>query len=199
MVEKTKSSIPIILASGSPRRKELMTKAGYQFEVMIPESSVEQGISRSMPPVEFVKEAALRKAEAIAHGVDKEAILIAADTIAECNGQILGKPVDRTDAQRMLMLMSGQLHFVHTGVAVWHRPSNRFKLHVETTSLQMFELDDSKLEQHLESGDWIGKAGAFGFQDGLDWVRIVKGYASNVVGLPIEILGDLIQKVAVSC
>ena len=192
MVENIKSSIRIILASGSPRRKELMSKAGYQFEVMIPESSVEEGISRSLAPVEFVKEAALRKAEAIASTIPDEAILIAADTIAECDKQILGKPIDRDDARRMLKLMSGQSHFVHTGVAVWHRPSNRYKLHAETTSLQMLEIDDSKLEKHLDSGDWVGKAGAFGFQDGLDWVSISKGYASNVVGLPVEILDDLI-------
>ena len=172
-----------------------MTAAGFIFEVIVPDSAVEEGISRTLLPIEFVREAAVRKSKAIARTIDGAAIVIAADTIAECEGQILGKPIDRGDARRMLKLMSGQPHFVHTGIAVWNRPEDRNVVHVETTELEMFDLDDSKLEEHLDSGDWQGKAGAFGFQDGLDWVRIVKGYASNVVGLPIEILDGLIEKV----
>ena len=172
-----------------------MTTAGYQFEVIIPESSVEQGINKSLTPIEFVREASYRKAEAIAKGVVGEALVIAADTVAECQGAALGKPVDRQDARRMLLLMSGQLHYVHTGITVWHCPSNRHTSHVETTTLQMQTLDDQTLEQHLDSGDWVGKAGAFGFQDGLNWVNIQQGYESNVVGLPIEILPEFIDKV----
>ena len=172
-----------------------MTTAGYEFRVIIPESSIEQGISQSLPPLEYVAEAAMQKARAVATSVPDEAIVIAADTVAECDNEILGKPIDRNDARRMLMLMSGQQHFVHTGITIWHRPSDRNVCHVETTVLTMQVLDETTLEHHLESGDWIGKAGAFGFQDGLDWVRIEKGLESNVVGLPVEILPDLIGQV----
>ena len=185
----------IILASGSPRRKELMTNAGYRFDVIIPDSRVEESINRSLTPIEFVRQAAYCKAEAVAQEINESAIVIAADTIASCDEEILGKPIDRTDAQRMLKLMSGRLHYVHTGITIWQRPTNRNVTHIESTELQMKNLAHDKLEAHLDSGDWVGKAGAFGFQDGLDWVSVVKGLESNVVGLPIEILPELIQRV----
>lgn len=172
-----------------------MTTAGYQFEVIIPETSVEQGIDQSLTPVAFVREAAYRKAESIANTISGEALIIAADTVAECKGQSLGKPADRDDAHRMLILMSGQLHYVHTGITVWHRPSDRQTSHVETTVLEMQMLDEPTLKRHLDSGQWNGKAGAFGYQDDLNWVHIQQGYESNVVGLPIEILPELIEKV----
>lgn len=198
LTDKVNEPDRIILASGSPRRKELMANAGYRFEVIIPHCSVEESINRSLTPIEFVREAAYRKAEAIAKEINASAIVIAADTVASCDKEILGKPRDRVDAKRMLKLMSGRLHDVYTGVSIWHRPSNRHITHVETTQLQMKNLQHDKLEAHLDSGDWVGKAGAFGFQDGLDWVSVVSGLESNVVGLPIEILSELIEQVTQS-
>ena len=104
--------------------------------------------------------------------------------------------MDRSDARRMLVLMNGRRHQVHTGVTVYHCPSDIFISQVETTVLQMQDLPEEKLAAHLDSNDWVGKAGAFGFQDGLDWVHVVDGLESNVVGLPVEILPEMIQQVS---
>ena len=183
----------MILASQSPRRHSLLTEAGYSFEVNAPDDSVERGVCSSCSPEELVLESALLKAKAIAEQVD-EGLVLAADTVAECKAEILGKPVDREHAEKMLRLMSGQQHQVLTGVCLWHRPSDKYSLHLEQTVLRMDPLSDSQLEQILDSDNWVGKAGAFGFQDGLDWVHIESGLESNVVGLPVERLPELIDE-----
>lgn len=188
------NSRKLVLASGSPRRKQLLKQAGLQFQVIIPDDSVETGVCSAQIPENFVREASCRKAESVAINLD-QAVVIAADTVAVCDGKIMGKPVDREDAKNMLRAMSGKRHFVLTGITVWHRPSNKSCSHVESTELQMAELDVELLEKYLDTDDWIGKAGAFGYQDGLDWVQIVAGYESNVVGLPVEILGKMIRSV----
>ena len=112
--------------------------------------------------------------------------MLAADTVAVCDAEILGKPVDREHAQRMLRLMSGRTHQVLTGVCLWHRPSDKYLSNIEATVLQMDPLSEAQLDEILDSDAWVGKAGAFGYQDGLDWLHIQSGLESNVVGLPIE-------------
>lgn len=183
----------LILASGSPRRKELLSQAGYTFEIVPPDDSVEQGLCSKCSPAELVSDHAFHKAKAIAESIP-EGIVLAADTVGECGGQILGKPADVDHARQMLELMSGKKHRVLTGVCLWHRPTNRHLMHVESTALEMDELSEDWLNQYLESDHWIGKAGAFGFQDGLDWIRIIEGLESNVVGLPIELIDGLLLK-----
>jgi len=117
-----------------------------------------------------------------------------------CKAEILGKPVDADHAQQMLELMSGTVHEVLTGVCLWHMPSNQFLTFLEKTTVEMDVLSDEMISEYLDTDLWIGKAGAFGFQDGLDWVRIVEGLASTVVGLPVERLPEwterLTEKVA---
>ena len=175
----------LILASQSPRRKQLLTEAGYLFQVMAPADSVECGACSSQSPQGLVAESAFLKAKCIAAEFDS-AVVLAADTVAECQGQILGKPVDQQHAEQMLRLMSGRTHSVFTGVTLWHRPSDCFLTKIEQTVLEMDELAEDQLQGFLESDEWVGKAGAFGYQDGLDWLHIRQGLASNVVGLPIE-------------
>ena len=187
----------LVLASGSPRRKELMEQFGFDFKVIVPDDAAEAGVSESQSPENFVLEASWRKAAAVAVGLD-QAVVIAADTIAVCHGQRLGKPLDREHARQMLGLLNRQRHRVLTGVTVWHRPSNEFRTWLESAELQMDAIDAQQLESYLDSGDWIGKAGAFGYQDGLDWVRIVSGLESTVVGLPVECLADRIRCVTAS-
>ena len=133
------------------------------------------------------------KARAIASQVES-GIVLAADTVAECRAEILGKPVDRDHAEKMLRLMSGKSHQVLTGVCLWHRPSDKYVVKMEQTILKMDELSEEQLEVILESDNWIGKAGAFGYQDGLDWVHVQAGLESNVVGLPVERLDTWIEE-----
>lgn len=158
---------------------------GFEFTVVAPHASVERGVSFDGTPEQLVRNSAVAKANAIASQTDS-GIILAADTVAECSSQILGKPNDRDHAQQMLKLMSGQNHRVLTGVCLWHRPSDQRLVYLEQTTLRMDDLDDRELERILDSGSWVGKAGGFGFQDGLDWLHIESGLESNVVGLPVE-------------
>lgn len=176
---------PLILASQSPRRQELLREAGYAFQIFPADPSVEEGVCSSCSPAEYVVKAAYSKARAVAMQLD-EGIILAADTIAECDGQKLGKPADREQAAEMLRLMAGRRHRVLTGIALWHRPSDQKCCHVEQTLLEMNPIEEEMLEAYLESDAWVDKAGAFGYQDGLDWVRIIEGSETNVVGLPME-------------
>jgi septum formation protein len=184
---------PLVLASRSPRRRELLQQAGYQFDVMPADESVECGICSGESPPELVARLAWRKAENIALRLS-QGIVIGCDTVAECHGQILGKPVDRDHAGRMLRMLRGQKHRVYSGLCVWRRPDDRVVACVEVSTLTMDALDEAQIEAYLNTDQWEGKAGAFGFQDGLGWVQLLEGSASNVVGLPMEALSKLLAE-----
>ena len=186
------TSTPLILASGSPRRRMLLEEAGYTFTVMAPPDSVERQASTKLPPLDLVAKLAFVKARHVAHQLDKGMVL-AADTVAECDGQTMGKPSDRQHAETMLRMLSGRTHSVLTGVCLWNPASNKCLVDVSCTQLQMDSISDLKLENHLDSGRWKGKAGAFGFQDGNDWLKVIEGSESNVVGLPMERLYELLS------
>ena len=178
-------TLPLILASQSPRRRQLLTDAGFSFEVIAPDDSVEKGICSNCGPDQLVVDAAVAKASTIAQTVE-HGIILGADTVALCKAEILGKPVDVDHARAMLNLMSGTVHHVLTGVCLWHRPSNKFASYLQRTTLEMESLSAERIEDYLDTDQWIDKAGAFGYQDGLDFVRIIEGLESTVVGLPVE-------------
>jgi septum formation protein len=113
--------------------------------------------------------------------------------VAECQGQILGKPTNREHAGQMIHMMAGKEHRVYTGVCVWSLPAGEPVIKVDITTLRMDPLTDQQIEDYLDTNQWKGKAGAFGFQDGLDWVHILQGSESNVVGLPMELLSELLK------
>ena len=189
----TSRNIELILASQSPRRRQLLTDHGFEFTVNAPDDSIERGICSKCSPEELVLESAFVKARAIARELET-GLVLAADTVAVCKSEILGKPVDREHAEKMLKLMSGQMHHVLTGVCLWHRPSDSRSLHLEQTMLRMDPLSESQLKLILDSDGWIGKAGGVGYQDGLDWLHIESGLESNVVGLPVERLESWIAE-----
>jgi septum formation protein len=182
---------PLILASGSPRRAELLRDFGYEFEVRVPSPSAECGLCSQETPPDLVLRLAKQKAADVAPQIER-GVLVAADTVAHCHGQILGKPRNRQHAREMLELMSGRLHQVYTGLVVWQRPQDWVLHAVEKTDLRMDRLSPAALEDYLDSDAWEGKAGAFGYQDGLDWVHIVSGEDTNVVGLPMPRLAALL-------
>jgi septum formation protein len=184
--------LPLVLASSSPRRHLLLTAAGYQFTIDPPDEAAECGVCSRETPPELVARLAMQKAADVAKRTER-AMVLGADTVAECMGQILGKPADRDHAETMLRLLSGRPHSVYTGVCLWSRPSNRMLVEVVRTTLRMKRISPEELEQHLDSGRWEGKAGAFGFQDGNDWLEIEEGSGSNVVGLPVERLGEILK------
>jgi len=185
----------LILASASPRRKELMTAAGYEFRIIVADDEAETSVSQELAPAAFVEAAARAKAENVMRGLSA-GIVIAADTIAVLNNQIIGKPNDVDHAREILHNLQGTHHQVLTGVAVGNASTESVCCHVERTDLEMTKLTEPQFQEYLDSCKWEGKAGAFGYQDGLDWVTIVEGLESNVVGLPVELLPDLIAKVS---
>ncbi len=184
----------LVLASGSPRRKKLLQEFGYDFQVVVPDDHAETGMCSDCPPLELVARLAESKAENVAEKLER-GLVLAADTVAECQGRILGKPRDEDHARQMLELMSGKIHRVLTGVCLIDLDhSNRRAVDVVVTTLKMDELSDSLIQEYLDSDQWIGKAGAFGFQDGLDWVHVTEGSESNVVGLPMERLAVMLDE-----
>jgi len=185
----------LILASSSPRRRQLLTQAGYHFDVIPPHEGAECGLCASESPPELVARLAIQKAADVARRVDR-AIVIGCDTVAESQGQILGKPRDRDDARQMLDLLRGREHRVYSGLCLWRRPGDDQQIGIETTRLVMDPISDGDLAAYLATDAWEGKARAFGYQDGLDWVHILEGSESNVVGLPMELLAHLLGEFA---
>ena len=182
----------LILASRSPRRRELLAEAGYRFEVCPPSDAAEGEVRRGETPAALVARLAYQKAADVAARL-RAGWILGCDTVAECDGRILGKPIDLEDARSMLRTLSGRPHQVFTGLCLWKLPGKTPRIAVATTTLRMDPLADNQLEDYLAGGQWKGKAGAFGYQDRLGWIHIVEGSASNVVGLPLELLANMLS------
>ena len=171
----------IILASNSPRRKELLTQAGIDFEV---KSADVEEVTDKTKPEEVVMDLSKLKANAIAKENPGRRI-IAADTVVAFNGEILGKPKDEADAFRMLKELSGNTHHVYTGVTIIDEDgkSNTF---YEATAVSMYENSDELINKYIATGEPMDKAGAYGIQGkGAILVKEISGDYNNVVGLPL--------------
>lgn len=183
----------LILASGSPRRRELLTEAGYRFRVVLPHAEAECGVCSGESPPELVARLAYQKAADVRRQVER-GLVLACDTVAECAGQILGKPRDEQHARETLKMLSGREHRVYSGLCLWRAPEGEPRVEVERTVLRMHPLAPEQIDEYLASGLWEGKAGAFGYQDRLGWLEIVSGSESNVVGLPLERLERMLRE-----
>jgi septum formation protein len=195
----TKHPPKLILASRSPRRRELLAAAGYDFDVFPPSDDAESEASHGEPPEQLVVRLAHQKAADVARRIPSESsarLILGCDTVAECAGKILGKPADREDAKAMLTLLGGQEHRVYSGLCLWPLPDGEPAVQVAVTTLRMDPLTPELLDAYLAGDGWQGKAGAFGYQDGLDWVHVIGGSESNVVGLPMELLAEMLQPFA---
>jgi len=181
--------LPLILASASPRRKQLLTEAGFLFETRLPDDNAEDERRANELPKEYVRRLAFQKANSVANKVE-QGIILGGDTIVLCSGNILEKPTDRHDAQSMLQQLRGQIHSVLSGLCLIKKELGReptVSLETAMTQLVMQPISDDEIEVYLDSELWRGKAGAFGYQDGNDWITILEGSESNVVGLPLEL------------
>jgi septum formation protein len=170
----------------------LLAEAGYDFEVLSPGESEDSVPFAGEPAPRWVQRLAHHKAATVAPHV-RDGIVVACDTVAECGGQILGKPQDRDHARQMLCTLRGQVHRVYSGLCLWRRPDDRTLTDVAVSVLELDNISDQALEDYLDSGAWQGKAGAFGYQDRLGWIRILDGSESNVVGLPLELLAEMLS------
>lgn len=175
----------LILASSSPRRIELLSKLGIDFEV-IP-SNVEEPIPLlGEDPISFAKRVSKIKADRVSQLL-KEGIILGTDTIVELSGIILGKPVDRNSAKDMLKLLSGRIHRVITGFTIIDSRDKRFISDAVITAVKFRRLREEDIEDYLEKGEYMDKAGAYAIQGyGSNFIEYIKGCYYNVMGLPLE-------------
>ncbi len=186
-----------ILASNSPRRRELLGEAGYDFRVISPPWPEPTAGGRGADATDFARATSYYKARSVA-SICRNSVIVAADTVVARDGQIFGKPADREDARRILTALGGTTHEVITGVTVLDPRSGQRVITMDRTEVTMRRMTAPQLEEYLDSEEWQDKAGAYGIQDvGDRYVERFVGSFSNVVGLPMELLADVLQRFAI--
>lgn len=181
----------LVLASASEGRRDLLRRAGFAFEVR-PSHIVEPSGEGATDPRAYVQQVAWLKAAAVAPKLE-DAIVLAADSVGWHDAQIIGKPVDREDARRILRRLSGATHELWTGVCLWLRPEDLQLCWQERSLVHMKALSEPELEAYLDTGAWEGKSGAYAIQeDGDPYLTVLEGTVSNVIGLPVESLAALL-------
>jgi septum formation protein len=185
----------LILASSSPRRRELLTQAGFTFEVHpahIPEDPLP-----NEDPIAYVVRLARAKAEAVFEKISSQEsappqVVLGADTTVTLDNHILGKPIDAADAARMLRLLSGRTHRVITGVAL--ASAQRTEVAAEVTGVRFLTLSDEEIAAYIATGEPMDKAGAYGIQGrAARWIPRVEGCYFNVVGLPLALVSVMLE------
>jgi len=176
----------VILASGSPRRKELLELIGVDFKII---TSNKEEIITSSNPEEVVKELSKMKAEDVAEQVLGPALILGADTVVAYNGEILGKPKDREDAIRMITSFAGKEHYVYTGVCIIKKEADGSVKNIsfaEGTKVAVYPMTKEEIERYVDSGEPMDKAGAYAIQ-GLfaPYIKEIAGDYYNIVGFPI--------------
>jgi septum formation protein len=185
--------ICLILASASPRRRQLLVSAGIPFEVIVPTIHEPDEIVTRLPPVQQAESLAYFKARAV-WDQHPDRWVLGADTIVAVGEKVLGKPDDEADARRMLTTLSGTRHEVITGVALLGSDGKRF-IASDTTRVTMRPLTAEDVDAYIASGEWVGKAGAYAIQETADrFILKVDGSVSNVVGLPLELVTRMIAE-----
>lgn len=187
---------PLLLASASPRRRELLARLGFTFEVAaadLPETLLPGELPRA-----FVERLAREKAAAIQPSRAGALAILGADTTVVLDGDVLNKPVDLAESERMLRALRGREHLVHTAVALRLFPEERVRSVVVTTRVVFRAFSDEALRAYVASGEGLDKAGAYGIQDlGAALVREIHGSYGNVVGLPAAETLELLEELGV--
>jgi len=181
----------LILASNSPRRRDLLCQIGADFS--IDPADVDERVLPNEPPEEYAIRVALDKAR-IAAVRAGAGMVIAADTIVVIDDEILGKPADAKDAERMLSMLSGKVHSVITGLAVMDAATGKTLTRTSTTHVWFHLLAPQEIESYIATGEPLDKAGAYGIQErGALLVDKIEGCYFNVVGLPLSLLGEMLR------
>ncbi|MBS5725551.1 MAG: septum formation inhibitor Maf [Clostridiales bacterium] len=171
----------LILASASPRRREILAMAGYRFDILSPD--VDENIS-GLPPAELVQELSRRKAAAAAALTDPANVILAADTVVSLDGEILGKPTDSEDAAAMLARLSGRTHAVYTGITL--RDSKNSVTQMVAAQVTMRDIAKEEIDAYVATGSPLDKAGAYGIQEAAGmFVREIQGDFYCIMGLPL--------------
>ena len=185
----------IILASTSPRRKELLGQIGLKdYRILSPD--VEEVLDEMLPPAQLVEGLSRQKALAVRGRVDEDDVIIAADTVVSLEGEVLGKPADEMDAFKMLSALSGNRHQVYTGLTVIR--GEQVVTDHEMTTVTFRDLDPEEIEHYIATGEPMDKAGAYGIQGiGALLVSGIDGDYFNVMGLPVYRLGRILAQFGV--
>lgn len=186
----------LILASASPRRKELLSNMGLDFDVMVSDAD-ESEVDKTVPPHIYVQELAFLKAAAVGKKriKNRDALIISADTIVTADGRIFGKPEDDKDAFDMLKYLSGRSHEVYSGFCVLRMRDGKTVCRHVCTEVTFKSLTDEKIRRYIESREPADKAGAYGIQGlGAMLIEGIKGDYFNVVGLPVSSLADVLEE-----
>lgn len=188
----------IILASGSPRRRELLSQIGLEYQVEVSETDED---IHTETPGQFVRELSEKKANAVfvRHRGEEGVLVIGADTVVSCDGKILGKPADEADAVRMLKMLSGREHEVFTGVTVIAVQEGKRQPEVTTfaecTKVHFYEMSEEEIRNYAATEDPLDKAGAYGIQGFCArFIKGIEGDYNNVVGLPAGKVYQVIKK-----
>lgn len=181
----------IVLASKSPRRKELLALLDLDFEIIT--ADIDETMDPSLPITDEVARISYQKAVAVANGLAADTVIISADTIVELDGCLMGKPVDKTDAARMLKSLSGKSHNVHTAVTVLQ--GDKHITRVATTAVTFRDISDEEINSYIDTNEPMDKAGAYGIQGRASkFVSGIVGDYFNVVGLPLCELGLILKQ-----
>ena len=188
--------IRLILASNSPRRRELLQNAGFEFDIR--PSGIEEARLPDESPEDFTRRLARDKALDVARQSNPASLVLGADTVVAINGEILEKPADAEDAARMLRTLSGRTHRVITGVCLVRAPENVLACTHETTSVTFRDLTEDEIGTYVTSGEPFDKAGGYAIQ-GLAsrFVTRIEGCYFNVVGLPIPLVYEMVKSIKV--
>lgn len=178
----------IVLASGSPRRSDLLKQIGYDFQVI--KAKVKETYADNLTPEQVVSELAARKGEAVFEKVlpEEDTAIISADTIVALDNKILGKPSTEEEAKAMLHSLSGRAHKVYTGVSIFYYINGKFRVDsfVDYADVHFRSLTDKEIEDYVATGEPMDKAGAYGIQEkGAILVERIEGDFYTIVGLPI--------------
>ena len=186
-----------ILASASPRRKLLLEQAGLEFKIIV--SDVDESLfsTEGVTSAQHTKILALEKAKDVAVKYPDQ-LVMGADTVVDCNGLIIGKPDDAAHAEQITRMLFSQPHEVITGVALVRISDNTEIVEAVTTTVFPKMLTEEQIMGHIENGSWQGKAGAYGIQEtGDEFVERIEGSFTNVIGLPMELIKEMLEEVDV--
>lgn len=184
----------LILASESPRRAALLREYGFEFDIIPPPLCEPPTLAGNPPPSQLAEALSYYKANSVAPAVS-EGLILAADTVVALYGQVFGKPIDRGEARHILRALAGSTHEVITGVTVIDAATRHRMVDHDVTRVTMRTLTVAETDAYLASGEWAGKAGAYGIQDvGDRFITDIVGSFTNVVGLPMELVTRMLKR-----
>ena len=192
-----KRTSPFILASASPRRRQLLAEAGYEFTVVHPDIDESSFTTDRIAPCKYAEKLALAKAKSVAQKYPDN-LVIGADTIVDCRGEIIGKPADAEEASRIIQKLFAEPHKVITGLAVCRARDGVEIVTSDSTTVFPKQLTQDQIDGHIESGLWKDKSGAYAIKEnGDEFIERIEGSLTNVMGLPMELLERILCRIEV--